>query len=335
MSEMSNGSVQIGVERQWSWKEFFLQWEWMLFGVLLLVVLANSLISPYFLSANTFIRTPATFLDKAFIVFPMMMVLILAKIDISVGSTVALSAVIMAVSYNAGLPMPLAMLFCLVVGATGGAVNGWLLVKFKELSFVIVTLSTMIIYRGIAYIILGDQASGGFPEWFSFLGWGEIAGIPLISMCFAVTAVVFGLVLHKTSFGRSVFGMGHNDTGCRYSGVDGDRVIWVVFMLNGLMAGVTALFLTSRMGSTRPNVAMGYELEVIAMVALGGVSTSGGIGRIGGPLLAIFVVGFLRYGMGLANLQAPIVLIAIGLLLILSVLAHRIRFSRGKTTSTT
>lgn len=335
MSEMTNGSVRIGIERQWSWKDFFFQWEWLLVGVLLLVVLANSLISPYFLNANTFIRTPATFLDKGFIVFPMMMVLILAKIDISVGSTVALSSVIMAVSYNAGLPMPFAMLLCLFVGAAGGAVNGWLLVKFKELSFVIVTLSTMIIYRGIAYIILGDQASGGLPEWFSFLGWGEVAGVPIIFFCFVVAAVIFGLILHKTSFGRGVFGMGHNETACRYSGIDGDRIIWTVFMLNGLMAGVTALFLTSRMGSTRPNVAMGYELEVIAMVALGGVSTSGGIGRIGGPILAIFIVGFLRYGMGLANLRAPIVLIAIGLLLIMSVLAHRIRFRGAKTTSTT
>lgn len=335
MSETGNRDTGISVAHETNWKDFFLQWEWLLVGVLLIVILVNTLISPYFLNMNTFIRTPAMFLDKAFIVFPMMMVLILAKIDISVGSTVALSAVIMAVSYNAGLSMPLAMLLCLIVAAAGGALNGLLLVKFKELSFVIVTLSTMIIYRGIAYIILGNQASGGFPQWFSFLGWGEIAGVPLIVICFVIAAIIFGLVLHKTSFGRGVFGMGHNETACRYSGVNGDRIIWMVFMLNGLMAGVAALFLTSRMGSTRPNVAMGYELEVIAMVALGGVSTSGGVGRIGGPILAVFIVGFLRYGMGLANLQAPIVLVAIGLLLILSVLAHRIRFRGVKTTSAT
>lgn len=335
MPDKVNQQIQIGIERPWSWREFFFQWEWMLVGVLLLVVLVNSLISPYFLSASTFVRTPVTFLDKAFIVFPMMFVLILAKIDISVGSTVALSAVIMAVTYNAGLPMPLAMALCVLLAGLGGAFNGFLLVKFKELSFVIVTLSTMIIYRGIAYIILGDQASGGFPEWFSFLGWGNIAGIPFMFICFVVVAVAFGLLLHRTSFGRSVFGMGHNAEACRYSGVNTDRVVWVVFMLNGLMAGVTALFLTSRMGSTRPNVAVGYELEVIAMVALGGVSTSGGIGRIGGPILAIFIVGFLSYGMGLANMQAPVVLVVIGLLLILSVLAHRIRFRRRKQTSST
>jgi len=254
-------------------------------------------------------------------------VIILGRIDISVGSTVAISAVVMAVAYNAGLPMPLAMALCLVVGTVGGAINGILMVKFKELSFVIVTLSTMIIYRGIAYIILGDQASGGFPDWFSFLGWGSVAGIPFIFLAFIAVAIVFGILLHKTKFGRTVYGMGFNSTTCEYSGIDTNRVTLIAFSLAGLMAAGTALFLTSRMGSTRPNVAMGYELEVITMVALGGVSTSGGIGKIGGPILAVFIIGYLSYGMGLANIQAPVVLVVIGSLLIFSVLAMKVRIS--------
>ena len=318
--------VTISIERSWSWKEFFLQWEWLLVVVLLLVIAVNSLISPYFLTWQTFISTPSTFLDKAFIVFPMMFVIILGRIDISVASTVALSAVIMAIAYNAGLPMPLAIVLCLLVGTVGGAINGLLMVKFKELSFVIVTLSTMIIYRGIAYIILGDRASGGFPRWFSFFGWGSVLGVPFIVLSFVAAAVFFGILLHRTSFGRMVYGMGFNQTTCRYSGIKVDRVTMIVFTLTGLMAAVTAVFLTSRMGSTRPNVAMGYELEVIAMVALGGVSTSGGIGRIGGPILAVFIIGFLSYGMGLANLQAPVVLVVIGSLLIISVLSMKVRF---------
>lgn len=328
MIDTGGDRTTISIEKPFSWREFFFQWEWMLVGVLFLVIIVNTLISPYFLSVNTFVRTPATFLDKGFIVLPMMFVMILGRIDISVGSTVALSAVIMAVMYNLGVPMPIAMAICLLVGAAGGAINGLLQIKFKELSFVIVTLSTMIIYRGIAYIILGDQASGGFPEWYSFLGWGSVLGIPFISICFVVAVVAFGLLLHKTTFGRATFGMGHNIGSTRHSGVNTDRVVLWVFLLNGLMAGVAALFLASRTGSVRPNVAIGYELEVIAMVALGGVSTNGGIGRVGGPVLAVFIIGFLSYGMGLANLQAPIVLVVIGLLLILSVLAHRIRFNK-------
>ena len=322
------------VDRGRNWGQFFLQWEWLLVLVLLIVFAVNTIISPYFLSVYSLVQTPSTFLDKAFIVFPMTMVIVLGRIDVSVGSTAALSAVVMAAGYNAGLPMPWAMLLCLGVGAACGGVNGLLLIRFKELSHVIVTLATMIIYRGIAYIILGDQASGGFPGWYSFLGWGNIAGIPFILIAFTLTALVFGLVLHKTRFGRSVYGMGFNTTACEYSGLQINRVTLIVFTTAGLMSAVTALFLSSRMGSTRPNVAVGFELEVITMAALGGISTSGGIGRIGGPILAVFIIGYLSYGMGLANIQAPVVLIVIGSLLILSVLAMKLRVSPKKRKST-
>ena len=204
----------------------------------------------------------------------------------------------MAVAYNAGLPMPLAVLLCLLVASACGLINGLLMTRFKELSSVIVTLATMIIYRGIAYVILQDQAAGKFPKWYSSLGWGSVGRVPIILIVFAICAVVFGLLLHKTSFGRKIYGMGNNLTASRYSGVKTDSIIMIVSVLTGLMAGFTALFLTSRMGSTRPNVAQGYELSVIAMVVLGGVSTSGGKGRIAGPLLAIFIIGFLNYGLG-------------------------------------
>jgi rhamnose transport system permease protein len=310
----------------WSWRTFFFQWEWLLVLIFIAVNIVNSTLSPYYFNVDTFLGTPMSFLDKAFLVLPMTMVIILGSIDISVGSSVALSAVIMAVTYNAGLPMPLAVLLCLAVGTACGLVNGILMTKFKELSSVIVTLATMIIFRGIAYVILTDQASGQFPTWYSSLGWGSIGKVPIILIVFAVCAIVFGLLLHKTSFGRKIYGMGNNLTASRYSGIKTDSVIMIVMVLTGLMAGVTALFLTSRMGSTRPNVAQGYELEVIAMVVLGGVSTSGGKGRMAGPLLAIFIIGFLNYGLGLVNIQAQVLLIIVGLLLILSVLVLNIRF---------
>lgn len=266
------------------------------------------------------------FLDKAFLVLPMMMVIVLGNIDVSVGSIVALSSVIMAVSYNAGLPMPLALMLALVVSALCGFINGFLITRFKELSATIVTLSTMIIFRGIAYIILEDRAAGKFPEWFSFLAWGSIGKLPFIFLAFIAAAVIFGLVLHRSRFGREIFAMGNNSTACRYSGIKTDAVLMKVSLLTGFMAGITALFLTSRMGSTRPNVAQGYELDVIAMVVLGGVSTAGGKGRIGGPILAIFIIGFLNYGLGLVNISAQVLLIILGLLLILSVMIQNARF---------
>jgi rhamnose transport system permease protein len=324
-----NVERSILLERAWSWKRFFLQWEWLLVLILIAIMVINSGISSYFFSVDTFVNTPMTFLDKAFLVLPMTMVIILGCIDISVASTVALSAVVMAVTFNAGLPMPLAILLCLVVSTTCGLINGLLMTWFKELSSVIVTLATMIIFRGIAYVILEDQASGKFPVWYSTLGWGSVGGVPVMVIAFVVCAIVFGVLLHRTSFGRKIYGMGSNLTASRYSGIKTDSVIIVVSVLTGLMAGFTALFLTSRMGSTRPNVAQGYELEVIAMVVLGGVSTSGGKGRIGGPILAIFIIGFLNYGLGLINISAQVLLIIVGLLLILSVLILNVRF-RGR-----
>jgi len=317
--------------RPFSWKRFFLQWEWMLVILFFLVQALNSLLSPYYLDADNLRDATMTFLDKAFIVLPMVLVMILGDIDISVASTVALSSVVMADLYTMGVPMPVAMVIALLVGSLCGFINGLLIVKFKELSSVIVTLSTMIIYRGIAYMILEDQAAGKFPEWFSFLGWGYVGGVPFILIVFAVFAVAFTLLLHRTTFGRYVYAMGNNMTASRFSGVQVDKIRIIVFTLTGLFAAVTALFLTSRMGSTRPNVATGYELDVIAMVVLGGISTSGGRGRMIGAILAVFLVGYLRYGLGLVNVPAQLMLVIIGLLLVFAVLMPKLRPGTGKS----
>jgi len=315
----------IAGKKTFSWKSFFLQWEWMLVLLFVAVNIINANLSPYYLDPASLRDATMLFLDKAFIVLPMVLVLVLGDIDISVASTVALSSVVMADLYTRGVPMPAAMLICLAVGTLCGFLNGILIVKFKELSAVIVTLATMIIYRGAAYMILEDQAAGQFPDWFRFLGWGYVGGIPFILIVFIVFAVVFALLLHKTTFGRKVYAIGNNVTASLFSGVQVDKIKIVVFTLAGLMAAVAALFLTSRMGSTRPNVAMGYELEVIAMAVLGGVSTSGGKGRIAGAVLAIFLVGFLRYGLGLINVPAQVQLIVVGLLLIGAVMVPNVR----------
>ena len=320
----------LSVEKPWVWKNFFFQWEWLLALIFILVHIINSFISPYYLNLSTFFIAPMNFLDKAFIVFPMMMVIILGQIDISVASNVTLTSVLMAVLYNAGLSMPLAIAAALVIGTALGGITSLLQIKFPELPAMIVTLSTMTIYRGVAYVILKDQASGGFPEWFSFFAWGYVGPFPFILLAFTVTAIIFGIVIHKTGFGRTIYGMGSNLLACKYSGVKTERIFMIVGFLTGLMCAVCAVFLTSRMGSTRPNVAQGYELDVIAMVVLGGVSTSGGTGRIAGPILAVFIIGFLNYGLGLRNVSAQMLLIILGLLLILSVLFMNVRKNKGK-----
>jgi rhamnose transport system permease protein len=322
---MKTPSRTISNQKPFEWKAFFLQWEWLLVLIFLLVNVIFANLSPYYLDFFNLRDGIMAFLDKAFIVLPMVFVIILADIDVSVASIVALSSVVMATAYKAGVPMEIAVIICLVVGALCGFVNGWLITRFKELSAVIITLITMILFRGIAYILLEDQSIGNFPEWFKFFGWGYVGQVPFIIIAFVVFVIVFGLLLHRTSFGRRVYAIGSNPVASRFSGVQVDRIKVIIFTLAGLMAAVTALFLTSKMGSTRPNIASGYELEAIAMAALGGVSTAGGKGRMIGAIIAIFIIGLLRYGLGMINVSAQIQMIIIGVLLIVAVMIPNLK----------
>jgi len=320
----------IADKKELTLKSFFLQWEWLLILIFIVMTVINGSLTPYYLNVDNLLGATMTFLDKAFIVLPMAFIIILADIDISVASTVALASVVMGVMYNSGVPMVLAMVICLLVGTLCGFVNGVLVAKFKELSSMIITLATMILYRGIAYIILKDQSAGKFPEWFTSIGWGYVGRVPFILIVFIICAVIFTFILTKTAFGRRVYAIGSNPTASRFTGIQVDKTKIIVFTLAGLMAGITALFLTSRMGSTRPNVATGYELDIITMVVLGGISTAGGKGKIYGAIIAVFLIGFLRYGLGLFNVNAQILLVITGLLLIIAVIIPNIKFKKVK-----
>lgn len=316
-------------------KKFLLRWEAVLVLVLLLVNVFNTMSSPYYLSVTGLLDATRDFMDKSFIVFPMAMIILMGEIDISVGAAIALSSVIMGVAYNAGngIPMVAALLLALLVGTACGLINGLLLTRFKELSPMIVTLSTMTIYRGIAYIILKDQAAGKFPSWFQKFGWGTVGPVPYILIVFAILAVIFTIVLNKTKLGRRIYAIGSNRTASIFSGIKVDQIRILAYTLAGFMSGLTAIFLTSRMSSTRPNIGYMYELDIISMVVLGGISTSGGKGRLAGALISIFVIGYLKYGLGLNNISSQILMIVIGLLLIISVLTPNLvaRFKRWST----
>ncbi len=316
-------------------KKFLLRWEAVLVLVLLLVNVFNTMSSPYYLSVTGLLDATRDFMDKSFIVFPMAMIILMGEIDISVGAAIALSSVIMGVAYNAGngIPMVAAILLALLVGTVCGLINGLLLTRFKELSPMIVTLSTMTIYRGIAYIILKDQAAGKFPSWFQEFGWGTVGPVPYVLIVFAILAVIFTIVLNKTKLGRRIYAIGSNRTASIFSGIKVDQIRILAYTLAGFMSGLTAIFLTSRMSSTRPNIGYMYELDIISMVVLGGISTSGGKGRLAGALISIFVIGYLKYGLGLNNISSQILMIVIGLLLIISVLTPNLvaRFKRWST----
>ncbi len=316
------------LEKRFEPKKFFLQWEVLLALVLAGVLIFNYSVSGYFVGKQILDAT-MNFMDKGFMVLAMIFVILLGEIDISVASIVALCSVVMGASYNMGVSMEASIAIALVLSAACGLANGLMIAKVRELPSMIITLATMTIFRGIAYIILKDQAAGGFPSWFQYFGWGYVGIIPFCLVLFIILAVVFGILLHKTRFGNEIYAMGNSAAVSRYSGIKVNKNKIIIFVLMGLMAGVCAIFLTSRMASTRPNVAQGYELDVIAMVVLGGISTAGGKGNMIGAVLAVFIIGYLRYGLGLINVQSQLMIVIVGILLIGSVLISNLMINKN------
>jgi len=216
----------------------------------------------------------------------------------------------------------------MVTGTVCGALNGLIMTKFTELAPMIVTLATNIIFRGLSERILGDGSTGGLNEvsWFTNLYYGKVFDLiqyPII--VFTVLAIVFGLVMHKTVFGRQMFAIGANKRAAAYAGIKVEKVRMIVFTLTGMMCGLAAIFYASKLGSIKSDVGDGFDLEAISMCVLGGISTAGGKGTMVGAVIAIFIVGLLRYGLGLINLSGQTIRIILGALLIVVVLFPTVR----------
>lgn len=291
-------------------------WETLLLIVALAIFLANSFASPYFLNAWNLSDATFNFTEKAMIAFAMALLIVSGEIDLSVASIIALASTAMGAAVQVGADTPTIVAIGLGVGLLAGAFNGFL-VTGLGLPSIVVTIGTMSLFRGIAYIVLGDQVYKGYPESFAYFGQGYVWWVISFEfVLFAVIAVIYGVILHKTNFGRAVYAIGNNPTGALFSGIRVARVKFILFLLTGLMAGVAAICLTSRLGSTRPSIAFGWELEVVTMVVLGGVNILGGSGSIPGVVIAAFVMGLVTFGLGLLNVPGIVMSIVIGALLI-------------------
>jgi rhamnose transport system permease protein len=299
----------------------FQRWEWMLVGLIVLVVLLNIRLSPFFLNAQNLSRTSSDFMEMGLMMLSTVFIIITGNIDLSVASNLGMSASFMGWLFNLGANIWLAALAALILGTLGGLLNGFLVARLR-LPSLVVTLGTYAFFRGVAYVLLGDQAARGYPPSFTYLGQGKLFGtlVPFSVGLFIVLAIVYGLVLHKTRFGRHLFMIGNNEEAARYSGVPVARIKMMIFTLSGLMSAISALIMAARFGSTRPDIATGLELSVITAAVLGGVDINGGIGTMPGAVLSLVLIGLMRFGMGLLNIQGQVQGIAIGLLLILSIL---------------
>jgi rhamnose transport system permease protein len=313
------GGRRIGASR---WVMAATAWETVLGVILVAIFILNSAISPYFLDLGNMLDATTFFLETAIIALPMMLVIICADIDISVASIISLSSVFMGMAAQEGhVPLFWLPIIGILVGVAAGFLNG-ILITGLNIPSIAVTIGTLSLYRGISYVILGDKAYTKYPASFEYFGQGYVGPthIPFELVLFLVLAVIFGLLLHRTPFGRKVYTVGNNSTAARFSGVRVQRVRLTAFTLNGLMSGVAAVLLTSRIMSTRPNIAEGWELQVITIVVMGGVSIMGGKGNIFGVILSIFSIGFLRYGMSLVNIPGTVMNIVIGFLLIIAIM---------------
>ncbi|ESX85614.1 ABC transporter permease [Mesorhizobium sp. LSHC412B00] len=291
-------------------------WEALLVVVAVAIFAINSFASPYFLDAYSLSDLTFNFTEKGLMAFAMALLIISGEIDLSVAAIIALASTMMGMAVQAGADTPVLVAIGIVVGLGCGAFNG-LLVTRLGLPSIVVTIGTMSLFRGIAFIILGDQAYKGYPESFAFFGQGYVWWVVSFELVlFLIAAVAYWFLLHRTSFGRRVFAIGNNPVAAQFSGVRVGRIKFILFCLTGLMAGIASVLITSRLGSTRPSIAQGYELEVITMVVLGGVSILGGSGSIVGVVLAAFIMGLVTFGLGLLNVPGIVMSIFIGLLLI-------------------
>ena len=299
----------------------FRVWEFLLLAVLVAIVAMNIARSPYYLGVGNIVNLFQLSIEKIIVALMLTLIIVNAEIDLSVASVMGLAAAVMAWLFQLGVPLPLAILAAMVAGALAGLNNGFW-IAYLGLPSLAVTLAGLIGYRGIARILLEDRAIGNYPEWFNALGQQPLLGpLTLSIIIFLVLFVVIAVVLQRSALGRLVYVMGNSLETARYSGVRVQPVKLFLFVASGVVAALAGLLYAARLGSVRGDIAQGFELDIITIVLLGGVSIFGGSGNLIGVGLSILVILNLRNGMGLANITGNTQTSVIGALLILSVLA--------------
>lgn len=295
--------------------------------ILLIIVLglvgAIAALTPKFLTATNLQITSRYLVEIGLVAIPMTMIILIRGIDISVGSIVALATIVLGFSWQVyHLPMAVAMLLAVAVATFCGFLNGLVITRVRVPDLV-VTLSTLAIYRGIAEGLGGGQRVYLYQDpLMRWIGEGQWFGIPLGLFLLLPTVAVAGLALDRTAWGRFLYAIGHNETAARFAGIRVDRIRLLVYTLSGLASGVSAVFLAGRLGTARSTAGLGLEFEVITAVVVGGTAISGGEGSIWGSFLGVVLVTALRNGLNLIGVPSPIQAMIIGALLILTVLIN-------------
>jgi rhamnose transport system permease protein len=317
------------------------RWEALLIALLVLTAIFGQSISTEFLTADSFTTGSLDLSEVALMALALTLVIVAAEIDLSVASVLALSSALMADLWNAGLPLELIAPICLAAGAACGAFNGLLVTRFG-LPSLAVTIGTLALFRGLAFVVIGDESVTDFPADYTDLAFGTFAGtfIPNTMVLFAILAVAFGVLLHATPFGRSIYAIGANEEAAYFSGLRVKRVKLILFTLSGLVAALAGIVITLRNSTAAANVGQGFELTAITAVLLGGVSIFGGRGTIAGVILALLLLGGIQKALLLSqSISSYWIQIVTGVLLVGSVLgpnvARRVTEARRRSSSHT
>ncbi len=289
----------------------------------LLIVVALFVLSQQsdrFLTLDNLLNQGRLMAEVALVALPMTLVIISGGIDLSVGSTMGLCAVLTGVFWQSlGLPLPAAMALVLVTGLVCGLFNGVLIIRFG-MPPLIATLGTLALYRGLAEGISQARSVRGYPEWFAQIGQGDVLGLPtqvwIVLLALALAMIVLGL----TRWGRTIYAIGSSETAARFAGLPVNATKYAIYAASGLAASLAAIIFVARVSTTRSDMGTGLELDVITAVVLGGTSIFGGRGTIIGTALGLLLVQALENGLSLAGVKGDGTVVLIGLVLIATLL---------------
>jgi rhamnose transport system permease protein len=308
------------------WHILLVRPETMTFVLLILGIVIASQLSEFFLDINYILKSFTLSAEFAIVALVLTMVIIAGEIDLSPASNMALSACLFAWAQDAGLAMPVAIAIGLAAGVLMGVFNGVMVIAL-QLPSIIVTIGTLILYRGLAQVIAGDK-SIRVPDWYIGVDKLMVAGVPLPVVIFVVLTVLLGLVLGMTMFGRQIYLIGTNEVAAQHAGVRTKRIRMVLFVMMGLASAVAGLMTASRLGSVRYDLGLGGELQMVLMAMLGGTYIFGGRGTILGTFLAAWLLVIVSTGMIVANWLPAYQLCVLGVLLIISIIATNFIYSR-------
>lgn len=314
-----------------SLRNFLLTQESVLFIITLIAVFVLAVQTDKFLTVDNLLNQGRLMTEIGLLALPMTYIIITGGIDLSVGSIAGLSAIVLGYTWhNLGYPLEVAIFVGIVVGGIAGFVNGLLITRLG-VPPLIMTLATLTFYRGLAEGIARARSVTGYPDWFYRLGQGEVLGIPTQLYILVIATIISGIILARTTFGRALYAIGNNQLAARFSGIAVDRVLVITYTFSGLMAGITGYILVSRVSTTRSDMGLGWELDAIAAVVLGGTSIFGGTGSIGGTAIGLVLIQLLKNGLALTGVTGDSTIVVIGTVLILSTLINSLiqRHMRG------